>query len=250
MHAVHWLRTRQEEREFAYWLSLVAYEHRDHSLANRIYLLYLIIFFGIWIFVTLTFFASGGAVFLRLLNPIDPIRAAIFLEVLLMGVWSVFTFWQSLRRSPVVFSEQDAMLICQMPVNRRHVTIRWFLMPWLKSAVLFWLVAITLGFSVAEITLPGVMDASRILEYAAYGIRACIAITPIHLALFSLQWVMGIVRLQKNLERNGLAWLVIPATIVVFSFLLVSTLDLNIPFLVPWNAIAKVFLIPLQAGFG
>ncbi|MCE5209008.1 MAG: hypothetical protein LLG42_11950, partial [Chloroflexi bacterium] len=30
----------------------------------------------------------------------------------------------------------------------------------------------------------------------------------------------------------------------------VSTLDLNIPFLVPWNAIAKVFLIPLQAGFG
>ena len=250
MHAVHWLRSRQEERELAYWLSFVAYEHRDRSLTNRIYLLYLIIFFSIWIFVTLTFFASGGAVFLRLLNPVDPVRAAIFLEVLLMGVWSVFAFWQSLRRSPVVFSEQDAVLICQMPVSRRHVTIRWFLMPWLKSAVLFWLVAITLGFSVAEITLPGVMDASRILEYTAYGFRACVAIIPVHLALFSLQLVIGIVRLQKTLERNWLAWLVIPATIVVFSFLLVSTLDLNIPFLVPWNTIAKVLLIPLQAGFG
>ncbi len=250
MHAVHWLRTRQEEREFAYWLSLVAYEHRDHSLANRIYLLYLIIFFGIWIFATLTFFASGGAVFLRLLNPIDPVRAAIFLEVLLMGVWSVFAFWQSLRRSPVVFSEQDAVLICQMPVNRRHVTLRWFPMPWLKSAVLFWLAAIALGFSVAEVTLPGVMDASHIPEYATYGFRALAATLPIHLALFSLQWVMGIVRLQKNLERHWLAWLVIPLTIVFFSFLLIFTLDLNIPFRAPWNDIAKALLIPLQAGFG
>jgi len=249
MRAVNWLRTRQEERELTYWLSFVAYEQRDHSLNNRIYLLYLILFFGVWIFITLTFFASGGAVFLRLLNPDDPVRAAVFLEVFIMGVWSIFSFWKSLKRSPVVFSEQDAALICQMPVSPRHVTIRWFLMPWLKSAVPFWLMAIALGFSVAEITLPGVMGASRILEYAGYGLHAWLAIMPIHLALFSLQWAVGIYRLQKNLDRDWLAWLVIPVTVVFFSFLLIFTLDMNIPFLIPWNVIVKTIIFPLQTGF-
>lgn len=250
MRAVHWIRTRQEESELSYWLSIVAYEQRDHSLNNRIYLLYLIIFFSIWIFVTLTFFASGGAVILRLLNPVDPVRAAIILEVLLLCAWSVFTFWQSSRRSPLVFSEQDAVLICQMPVNHRFVTARWLLMPWLKSAILFWLAAITLGFSVAEISLPGVMNASQIPEYAAYGLHAWIAITPIHLALYLMKWVIGIFRLQKNLERHWLVWLVIPATVVFFSSLLISIFEMNIPFLIPWSVGVKTLLFSLQASSG
>jgi hypothetical protein len=137
MQAVHWLRSLQEELELTYWLAIVSYKRHDHSISNRIYLLYLIIFFSIWIFVTLTFFASGGELLLRLINSDDPIQAAIFLETLLLGTWSIFGLWQSCKRSPVSFSEQDALLICQMPVSRRKVTMRWFLMPWLKNAILF-----------------------------------------------------------------------------------------------------------------
>lgn len=250
MHAVHWLRTRQEERELTYWLSLVSYDKDDRSINNHAYLLYLILFFTAWIFVMLTFFASGGAVFLRLFNESDTVSAAIFLEVLILGVWNVFALWQSMRRSPVVFSEQDATLICQMPVSRRQVTMRWFLMPWLKSAIPFWLVAITIGFSLAEIVMPGAMGASHILNYAGYGLRAWIAILPVHLALFSLQWIVGVCRLQKDLERRWFTWPVTITAIVSLSFLLFFTFDSSIPFSVPWNSFIKIITFPFQAGFG
>src|SRR5512140_1419204 len=239
MRAVHWLRTRQEDRELAYWLAIVAYEQRDRSFINRIYLLYLIIFFGAWVFVVLTFFASVGAFVLRWLNPVDPIQSVLFLEVLLLGVWSVFAFWQSLRRSPVVFSEQDEVLICHTPVNRRYVTLRWILMPWLTSGIVFWLAAIVLGFSVAEITMPGAMSAGRIFEYAGYGLRSLAVIVPIHLGLFALQWVAGILRLQKDVERRWLAWLVIPGTIAFFSFLLIFIFNAAPASSILWRNIAS-----------
>lgn len=249
MRAVHWLRSRQEERELAYWLSWVAYEQSDRSFINRIYLLYLIIYLGALLFAALIFFASGGALVLRWLNPVDPIRSALFLEVLLLGVWSVFAFWLSLRRSPVVFSEQDQVLICQTPVNRRHVTLRWILMPWLKSGVVFWLAAIVLGFSVAEITMPGAMSAGRIFEYAGYGLRSWAVMVPIHLGLFALQWVAGILRLQKDVERRWLAWLVIPATTAFFSLLLVFIFNATPHSSILWRNIVAALTSPLQTGF-
>lgn len=250
MQAVHWVRSRQEEREFAYWLSIVSYDHRDRSLNNSIYLIYLILFFSVWIFVTLTFFASGGVILLRLINANDPARVAIFLEVLILGVWNVFALWQSVRHSPAVFSEQDATLICQMPVSHRQVTLRWFLMPWLKSAIPFWLVAITIGFSLAEIAMPGVITANRIFEYAGYGIRAWLGIIPIHLGLFLLQWVVGVFRLQKDQERRWLAWPVMTLSILLLVFLLACMLAVHIPSFIPGNIILEVLTFPLQGGLG
>lgn len=250
MRAVHWLRSRQEENELAYWLAIVAYDRRDRSLNNRIYLLYLILFFSIWIFVVLTFFASAGSIILRFLNPVNPVRAALFLEILLLGVWSVIAFWLSLRRSPIVFSEQDEVLVCQTPVSRRCLTLRWIFMPWVKNAILFWLGAIVLGFSVAETTMPGAMAANRILEYAGYGLRAWGMVIPIHLALFALQWALGIVRLQKDQERPWLPWLVMPTAILFFLFLLASTFNPNPAQLTPFTRIVSVITYPLQAGFG
>ena len=249
MSAIHWLRTRQEEVELSYWLSVFSYKHRDHSVSNRIYLLYLIIFFSIWVFVTLTFFASGVKLLLQLINPNDPIQAATFLEALLIGFWCIYNLRQSCKRSPVSFSEKDARLICQMPINRRLLTLRWFFMPWVKNAVLFWLGAITLGFSVAEISLSGTLGTINIIEYTGYGIRAWLAILPIHFGFFSLQWAVGIFRLQKDINRNWMIWLVFPLMIVFFSFALISLLHINIPFLMSWNIVGKIASSPLQAGF-
>lgn len=248
--AIHWVRSRQEEREFAYWLSIVSYDPHDRSLNNNVYLIYLILFFGAWIFVTLTFFASGGAILLRLINANDPVRAAIFLEILILGVWNVYALWQSVRHSPVVFSEQDATLICQMPVSHRQVTLRWFLMPWLESAIPFWLVAITIGFSLAEIAMPGTMTVDRIFEYAGYGMRAWLGIIPIHLGLFLLQWVVGVFRLQKDRERHWLALPVMTLAILLLVFLLVFMLAVHIPSFIPGNTILEFLIFPLQGGLG
>ncbi len=248
MRAVHWLRSRQEERELIYWLSITAYDVRDRSINNRIYLLYLIVFFSIWIFMTLTLFASGGAVVLLAINPANPGAAAAFLAILILGAWSIFALWRSLRRSPVTFSEEDTVLICQMPVSRRQVVLRWLWMPWLKSALPFWLAAVVLGFSIAEVTMPGTLGFDRIFEYAGYGVRAWLVIIPIQLALFVLVWIAGVYRLHKDVERRGLAWAALLVDVALSALLLVFTFNANIRF--PLNAIAHFAILPIQAGFG
>ncbi len=248
MKAVHWVRGRQEERELAFWLSLVAYEHRDHSFNNRVYLLYLILFFGAWTFAVL-FFASGGALILQWIDPADPVRAAVFLEVLLLGLWGVYGFWQALRRSPIVFSEQDETLLCHTPLNRRHVTMRWILMPWLKSALPFWLAAVTLGFSVAEAVLPGAMTTSRILEYIMYGLRAWLVILPIHSTLFSLHWVVGVIRLQKDHRRRGLAWVVMPVVLAIFILLAYCAFNPASLIFPLGSCLPAAVLFPFQTAF-
>ncbi len=245
MNAVHWLRTRIEERELVYWLSILFYDKDDHSFGNRVYLFYLFLFFGAWLFAVLTLLAQGGAALLGIINANDPVRAATFLEILILGLWNLHALWQAMRRSPIVFSEQDAMLICQMPVSRRQVVMRWFFLPWLKNAIPFLLLTIVIGFSVAETTMAGSLGSDSIYSYVTYGLRAGITIIPVHVALFSLQWVFGIYRLQKDTECRWLKWLVVIFALICL-FLSMESNDIV-------NPLAPLDLnltLPLQAGFG
>lgn len=250
MNAVHWIRSRQEMRELHFWLSIASYDHRDQSFNNRIYLVYLFIFFGILAFVTLTFLAGSGAVLLQSIVPEDPARAAAFLQLLLLGIWSIYSLVQALRRSPIVFSEPDAYLLCQMPVNRRQVVVRWLFMPWFKSAIPFWLVAITLGFSLAETTLPpAAVQTAHILEYVGYGLHAWLAILPVHFALFTFSWFVGTQRLRKAERQPGLALLVLPV-LCLFGLSLLAVMPhsvLSAPF---WISAANGLAFPTLAGFG
>lgn len=225
MRAIHWLRTRQEERELSYWLSIVSYDRRDSSYLNRIYLLYLIFFFSAWFFAMLTFLAGPGAAVLQFLNPAEPMRAAVFAEIFLLGVWSVFGIARALRRSPIVFSESDETMICQTPVSRRLVTLRWLFMPWLKSAIPFWMFAITLGFSLAELTMGSAIDIGHLAEYARYGMQTWFSIIPIHLLLFALQWIIGIFRLRQDEKQRWLPWVVMPVFLAGFGFLAAVAYD-------------------------
>jgi len=244
MRAIQWLRSRQEERELAYWLSLVAYDKSDRSLINRAYLIYLCVFFAIWIFIMLTFFAGGGAMILRLIHPDDPIQAAVFVEIIVLAAWNIVALWQATHHSPVAFSEQDAALICQMPVSRRQVVLRWSLMPWLKSAIPLWLVTVVVGFSLAEISMPGQMAASRIFSYAGYGLRAWAAVIPVQAALFLVQWIIGVLRLQKDEDRRWIVWPVMAVAIGL------SVYVLSHSFTAAAGGFATFLTFPLLVGFG
>lgn len=197
--------------------------------------------------MTLTLFASGGAILLQSIDPADPARAAVLVEVLILGAWGTYALWQSLRRCPVTFSRPDAALLCQTPVQRRAVTLRWLLMPWFKSGVLFWLAAVTLGFSYAETVLPEFTGADRILEYSGYGFAAWAAIIPVHLALVSLTWAFGVYRLHSDRQRRWLVWPVLVLTIGFAAFLLFPGFGTAGPF---WPTVYTVFSYPLQGGFG
>lgn len=250
MRAVHFLRRRQEERELIFWLSLVAYDHRDRSITNRLYLLYLIIFFSGWIFITLTLFASGGAILLVWLNPADGAQVALDLEIGVLLAWTLYALWQSLKRCPLVFSRQDAALLCQTPVPRQYVTLRWLLMPWFKNAIIFWLISIVLGFSYAETILPEFTGFERVLEYSTFGLRSLIVVVPVHLELFALTWVLGVYRLQKDHNRRWLVWLVLLVTIVFVSIFIIYSIDGSGPLGFVANSIIDILAFPLQAGFG
>ncbi len=245
MNAVSWLRKRIEEREFSYWLSIL-YDRDDHSFNNRVYLIYLFLFFSAWIFMVLIFFAQGGAVLLGFINRTDSIRAATFVEILILGSWNLVTLWQALKRSPIVFSEKDAALLCQMPVNHRQVVMRWFFLPWLKSALYILLLTMVIGFSVAEIAMADSLAANTIFTYLVYGFRAWIVILPLHLALFSLQWVLGILRLQNDLKFRWLRWIVILFAILLLVFTLIAAISGKLPVL---NYSNMNLLLPVQTAF-
>jgi hypothetical protein len=222
LKAINWLRSKQEESELGYWLSFVAYDPSDRSFLNRMYLFYLLIFFMMWFFVVLIFFAKYSGMILSFINPLNSKNTAVLIELILLAGWNLGRIIQCSKRSPVVFSEQDATLICQTPVSRRHMVLRWIWMPWVKSAIPFWFFTVILGFSIAEIYYSGAIAANKILEYAGFGLNALICLLPIHLTFFILQWVVGVYRLQKSAHRN---WIVIPA--IILAVLLLITVILS-----------------------
>lgn len=249
MQILHWLRSRQEEFELSYWFSIVSYDQTDHSFLNRVYFFYLIVFFSVWFFAVLTFFAGVGAAVLKFLIPADPASAALFLELLLLGGWCLFNLWQSLRRSPIVFTEPDEVLVCQTPLNRSWLILRWLLMPWLKSGILFWLVTVLLGYSCAEIAMAGDATATHIFEYVRYGLRAWAVFLPVQLSLFTLTWITGVERLQKDRRPPRYLWLIFPSALLWAAFLLAGAYQIFPESLHFWQAIADWALYPLAAGF-
>ena len=94
-----------------YWLTFVAYDQKDHTFLNRVYLIYLFLFFILWFFVVLVFFASVGSKVLVFLNESNTAQAAAFIELIVLAAWNLVMSFQSTRRSPLIFSEQDQSLV-------------------------------------------------------------------------------------------------------------------------------------------
>jgi len=208
LKAIHWLRSKLEENELGYWLSFVAYDQKDRTLINKVYLLYLVIFFFIWFLMVFFFFAKVGGMALSFLNPDQTANTAVSIAWAVLALWNLFGLLQSSRRSPVVFSETDQVLVCQTPVNRRSIVMRWLWMPWFKSALPFWCLALVLGFSTAELHFSGIEASSAFFSYVGFGIRALLLMIPIHLALYAFQWSIGILRLHKDVQKK---WIMFPA---------------------------------------
>ncbi|MDP3450038.1 MAG: hypothetical protein Q8R87_05620, partial [Anaerolineaceae bacterium] len=208
MKALHWLRSKQEENELGYWLSFAAYDQRDRSFINKAYLLYLVIFLLIWLMMVLFFFAKYGGMALALISLDQAANTTMLLEWAVLICWNLVRLFQASRRSPIVFSETDKALVCQTPVSRRALVIRWLWMPWFKSALPFWLLSIVLGFSTAELYYSGAETANAFFSYVGFGIRTLLQIIPIHLALYAFQWSVGVLRLRKNDQKN---WIMFPA---------------------------------------
>jgi hypothetical protein len=251
MKPVWMVRSRQIAQRLSFWLTLIGYDPHDHSLSHRIYLIYASIFMSLWAFAMLSLASSGTATVLTALGTGSVNQIAAQISLLIFVIWFIFQLWQVSRRSPFIFSEEDAYLICQTPVKRNIVALSWLVGDWLGQALPFWALGVTFGFAMIDSHLGEKVVIGDIFLYAVSGLRALSLFFPLHLGLLALLWTLGALRLQGNHERRWLPRLVLIGILLAVGGLIGS---LKVPAWVEllthvWQAVLWPMNYPLQAAF-
>jgi hypothetical protein len=242
MNAVWFVRLRQLASQMRFWTAIVGYDPRDHSLSHNIYLVYVIIFFSLWGFAMLILAADLGAGVLSLFKGVSPIQSAILLTTVILLADVLFRCYRYARRSPFIFSEEDAILICQTPVDRKQVAIAWLFGDWMLAGLPYWAGVVTLSFACLQLgTTEGIIWA-HLPFYILTGLRAASIMTPLHLAGMTLTYVFGALRLRG--EKDLMYLRLIPVGVGVCVLMLARFFPPSLPILL-WPII-----YPLEAGFG
>ena len=232
--AINFLRGRQEYSDLRYWLSLVNYAPEERTLSNRLYLVYLIVFFTIWVFVVLLYAATVLVNVIQLIGAIPPVTliAAILLVVFILIM--LINLRAGTIRSPLVFTDEQRYLLCQQPLPPQLLVFRWILTPWLQSFLLIALLCLMSGFTFGETIFPPDQISQYFFVYIWYGLRVVLLVSPFHLAAFVFSWAAGI----HALNHRGKFSAYIPAllyAIVLFltaaAFITPAFFGASLPFL-------------------
>ncbi len=219
MRAVWMVLSRRIAGQFAFLLVIAGHNPRkDRSINDRLYLVYIIVFFSIWIFSVLTLFASWAVKLLTLFGQQNPAQTAGNVMLLALGAASAVKLWQAASTSPFVFSEEDALLLCQTPVSRRVVAILWFFHRWMISVLPFAVLAIVLGFAQVEIQANRDLGFLDLPLYIGAGIKALFAMAAAYLLAMAFIWLFGILRIRTDHDIPRYRWVAI-AIIAIFAAL-------------------------------
>jgi len=220
----------------------MGYDPRDRSSINSIYLVYLVIFFSIWGFAVLTLLADLGAEVLSLAGELPPDIAAIWtLAAVLLSVTCIRGY-QSGVRSPFIFSDTDAEIICQTPLDRSQVALVWFLGDWFLSGLSFTTLAVVSCFASLQMAMQGGFDWAHLPAFLLAGIKAaCIAFL-LHMTFTSLAYALGALRLNRSRDIRWIRWLPFSAGVLLVTVLFRNT---TIAQFALWPLV-----FPLQASFG
>ncbi len=242
MHPVWTIFSRRMLSQLAYWLSALGYNLGDRSVMNRIYLLYFCGFWGAWGVAMLALVGGGLARGLANVQAsISPDRLMVALPAGLLIAWAVVTLWRVTGRSPFVFSEEDAYLVCQTPLSRRRVALAWFAQGMFGFVVVLASATIILAFAIVAWRFPsepGMSLLSFSLRTSGLGL---ILVLPAQLGMQAALWSVGALRLRGR-DRPG--WLR-PAAMAGALALLVGSF---VPSAAP--ILAAPFSLPFDAAFG
>lgn len=198
------IRSKQVTSNINFWLSLVVHDTHDRSVLTLAYLLYVIAFFSVW---TLAVMSLISDLLANTLSPLLASQGIAFTDIvptigaLLVVLWSLYSIYKAANRSPLVFSEDDAHLLCQTPVNRRFVTLTWFFSEWPSSVLLFLAAAATVGFALLELDINNGIKVMSVGNLTVAALKPLCIIIPLHLGLFAVAWVVGVYRLQRDVKR-------------------------------------------------
>jgi len=198
------IRSKQVISSINYWLAIVGYDSHDRSALARAYLLYVVAFFSVW---TLAVMFLVSDLMANTLSPFLASQGIAFTDIvttigmLLLVLWSLYSIYKATNRSPLVFSEDDAHLLCQTPADRRFVTLTWFFGEWPSSVLLILAVAVTVGFALLELDINNGIRILSVGHLTVAALKPLSIIIPLHLGLFAVVWVVGVCRLQRDAER-------------------------------------------------
>jgi hypothetical protein len=206
LQAVWRVQSRKILSQLEFWLVLIGYDRQTHSFSSWIYLVYVFIFFSVWVFAVLGLLAGIAGQVLTALPFANPLRAAVALGAAAFVAVLLLELYFAARKSPFVFSEADAHLLCLTPVDRRVVSLVWFLAAWLGRSLLVWPGSIVLGYALLEAQTAGELDFSDLPLYLLAGLRMLVVAIPLHLSAQSLAWSAGAWRLQGKRDLPALRW--------------------------------------------
>lgn len=244
MTAAWYLRARQYLATVQWWVSITGYDHDDKSFNNRAYLIYLVLFFGVWGLAVLGLVTSAAAQGLLLLAPDAPVALSAELAVAALLAWWLWSLWGAARHSPLSLTPEDAVLVCLTPISRPAVVFAWLPGAWFTSGVFFWGLAVMLGFAQAEI-ITGGKDFWRDLHlYLAAGGRFLFPIAVTQFGMLSAAWGLGALRLQGGGVLRSLAWLPLGLAFLLVLNLIFPELQIYLGWL------ALPVRLPVLAGAG
>lgn len=260
MQATWMIRSRQILGRFRFFLAIFGYDRNDRSLTHKIYLVYAGVFYTLWSFAVLSLLAGATAHFLEELGKpgAQPGGAQISVPHMAVGistfgllVWFVLAAYRASRRSPILFSEEDAYLICQTPADRRAVALAWLAGQWPPGAAPIWAIAVTLGFALVESSSQGNLNGADIPRYVLAGFRSLSIVLFLQFGLLAITWALGLLRLQKDRLRPRLNLIPLAGAALLAVAWFYSGWSGFIPANTPgWAVILEPLQIPLQAGYG
>ena len=245
------LYTRRFGQRLGYWLSALGLNWRDTSTSNRLYMVYFFAFWAVW---AVAVFALLGGWLSAILNlaakAASPSEVALGLAELSLVGWGLYSLWRASRRSPFVFTEEDAHLVCMTPVSRPGVALALFLLNWYEAAFPFAFGTIAVCFGVVQAQHTGTFAPEQIFDYLWYSLRGVTLMIPLHLGIQALAWTVGALRLRGRQDYPALRW----AAPAVGAVLILTPLSLPSTAAPLARLLTQLWLWPLNtalaAGFG
>lgn len=242
MKAVWLVRLRELAGRLRFWTAIVGYDPRDRSLSQSIYLVYVVIFFSIWGFAVLALLASFGAGMLTQFKGLTPAVASTMILGVVLLIYSIWQGYKSGRRSPFIFSETDAELICQTPVDRRQVALAWFLGDWIPGGLVFGGLAIVLRFASLQLVEQGAIGWAHLPRYLLAGLQVVIIMLPLHMTFMAIDYALGALRLRGDMDSRWFRWVPLWAGLGLIILSVISKPGIQI---ILWPV-----LFSLKSGFG
>jgi hypothetical protein len=241
MKAVWFVRARELAGKFRFWTAIAGYDPRDRSLNQRIYLIYVVVFFSIWGFSMLALLADQAAILLSSVHNLTPAIISIYGLLILIILEFTIAGYRAGKRSPFIFSEADAELVCQTPVNRGQVALAWYLGEWIGTGMIFVGLGVVFRYASLELANQKQVAWMDLPRYILAGFQVTSIILPLFVMVMAICYAIGALRLHGDKDIRWLRWipLVISMVLVLVGFVDPSIL----------SALLWVFLYPLKAGF-